>query len=392
MATIDKKVWENKGKKASTRWRVRFLDDAGARKERLFDTKSDAVRFSESVSVVRHKDLSSSAKKHGGLTFAQVAEAYLDACERGREGGAPLEPVTVRAYREEINRRILPIVGSRPITSISRNDVKAVRDALMLSVTRTSARRQLFLFKAVLNYAVDEGMIGHAPTERVTVKVDRRRAASTKLMVHTPEEMSAILTAAKELRCSTGRYASTGMRWKRLETMLHVLVFTGLRMSELRGLPVSAINLDKGTLRVIQRADRDGVVGPPKSASAYRTVQMPDSLQALLRGWEGGGDLLFPTATSKPMCHNNLSKNLWRRVQEKAGVTILNPHSTRHFFASMLIRQGANVKVIQEAMGHSDPMFTMRVYGHLFVDEESIALRKSMAARMSATLVEAEED
>lgn len=70
-------------------------------------------------------------------TFASVAERYLSVCERGRNGGFPLEPHTVRTYRNYLNNHLTPLLGNRYVSSTQRADVRQAALILMMG-TRTS--------------------------------------------------------------------------------------------------------------------------------------------------------------------------------------------------------------------------------------------------------------
>lgn len=183
-------------------------------------------------------------------------------------------------------------------------------------------------------------------------------------------------------------------RWRLFEPMLHTMIFSGLRMSELRGLPCEAVDLPNQTIRVFQRADRFEAIGPPKSVHSYRTIHISADLAKRLGDWMNGRTtgLVFPTRNDSTIQLTNIYRRMWIPLQHRAGVTILNPHCARHFFASMLIHQGARMKALQEAMGHHDPMFTMRVYGHLFTDSEDVALAKDMATRMHASITQDDDE
>lgn len=393
MASIETRTWTNKSGKTQTRYRVTYTI-GGVRKRRDFPRKAEARGFVETLSSVK------SASRllppgHSGETMAQATALFLEACERGRDGSPALERTTVREYRERLDRHVLPVIGAdRLVTSITRDDVIAARDKLLdLGHVRSTGKKHLNLLKGVLHHAIDRGVLTTDPTVRVTVRDDRRamKAKRERTPIHTKEEMGAILAAASSLRSTSGRLASVGATWRRYEVMLNVLVFAGLRMSELRGLPVDAFSPIDGTLRIYQRADEDGTIGSPKSVHGFRTVHIPASVCALLTAWIEHAKptgLMFGTKSGRPINHSSLATRMWRKAQLTAGVRVLNPHAARHFYASFLLDQGASLKVLQESLGHHDPMFTMRVYGHLFKGAADIAARGQMADRMEAALVD----
>jgi integrase len=390
MTTIKTRTWTNKNGGQETAYQVDFLDENARRKRRQFKLKRQANQFVESLTD--HRNTGTLAVAVSGIdTFGAAAEAFLEACRIGRDGGAPLERSTIQDYRYRLERQVIPLLGATQLRRISHDDIEAVRDALLASgLNRRSVRQDLAYAKAVLDYAVSRRMLQANPATGVKLKMDKRRDAVSRkqLSIHTREEMGAILAAAKAMKLSTGRLAWMGSVWLRFEVMLHTLVYAGLRMSELRGLPVDSLNYSSHTIRIYQRADRWGDIGNPKSVFGVRTIHIPEETSALLAAWRGSRStgLMFPTDSGRPISHPNLAQRMWRRAQEKAGVTILHPHAARHFYASMMIDQGMRLKALQESLGHHDPMFTLRTYGHLFRDPEDVAMRAEMAGRMRATL------
>lgn len=396
MASIATRTWKKQGGGVTTKHTVTYFDDGGKRRRRDFDTRRGAGKFVETLSE-RRATGELLAQDNEVRTFADVAESYLTACRDGRDGAPPIEPRTLAEYRIRITQQVLPKVPNVLIAKFTRDDMRKLRDKIAAAPIAVSSRRKdLFLAKAVAKHAVYMGWLRFDPTVDVKIRRDNRReaAVANAVKIHTREEMGAILAAAHRLRSRTGKEAFQGKTWVRFEAMLHTMVYCGLRMSELRGLPADAIDLEARTLRVYQRAAMDGTIGPPKSQHAYRTIHMPEGLTAILASWLGERveGLAFPTESGAPIQHSNLANRMWRRAQVEANVTILNPHAARHFFASMLIHGGVRLKPLQEALGHHDPMFTMRVYGHLFTDPEDVALRQEMAQQMERTLTRVDDE
>ena len=403
MSTITSRTWTNKGGAVTTRWTLAFTDDFGQRRRRDFKTQREANRFREGLSErLKAGEFSTPLHAKGETprpkTVRDAAEAYLQAKASG-VAGSPLEPRTLIEYQQRIRNHLLPAIGDMPLEAVTRKTMLGLTDTLVKRTTvRRSATKDLFLAKAVLHYALDREWITADPTVRVQIKQDRRQeeAHAREVPIHTKEEVTAILAAAAELRKGTGKMLGKAKAWERWEPMLHLMIFAGLRMSELRGMPVKGFDPVAQTVTVSQRADLLGNIGAPKSRFGYRTIHVPKGTAALLEEWiakskPNSKGLLFGTDSGKPVSHTNVSRRLWRAVQQKASVRILNPHAARHFYASLLIDQGASMKVLQESVGHHDPMFTMRVYGHLFKDASDVSMREDMAARMEATLVADDE-
>jgi integrase len=166
-------------------------------------------------------------------------------------------------------------------------------------------------------------------------------------------------------------------------TLLLTAALTGLRASELRGLPWKDVDLKAGELHVRQRGDRFCKLGSPKSESSRRAVPLDaDVLIPALKEWrlacpKGEADLVFPSSTGRIEHHKNMLKGLApvmvaAHVVDKAGKPKYALHAFRHFFASWCInpkdRGGRELpaKVVQQLLGHSSITMTLDRYGHLF--------------------------
>lgn len=216
---------------------------------------------------------------------------------------------------------------------------------------------------------------------------ERRQAGKLKVGVDIPtrDEVKAILAALHG-------------RWR---PILITAIFTGMRASELRGLPWNAVDLDRREIRVYQRADRFNAIGPPKSEAGERTLPVSPIVVNALREWKlacpnGELDLVFPNGRGKVESLANLINRGLKPAQVAAGVTVdgkakySGMHALRHFFASWLINRpqdgglGMPLKVVQERMGHASVTLTADVYGHLFpraadADEMAAAERSLLA-------------
>jgi integrase len=116
----------------------------------------------------------------------------------------------------------------------------------------------------------------------------------------------------------------------------------------------------------------------------------------VLRAWKlecpKGSGLVFPTEKGTPQRLANIFNRVWKPVLIEAGVVNAkgepryNFHSLRHFYASMLIDDGANPKEVQAAMGHSSIQITYDLYGKLFKDDEADRRRKERSDRLASRL------
>ena len=157
-----------------------------------------------------------------------------------------------------------------------------------------------------------------------------------------------------------------------------------MRPSELRGLPWSAVDLKRGTIKVVQRADENGKIGSPKSVAGRRVIDIPSSLVALLKQWKmaSAHDLVFANGSGNVESLANITNRCWLPLIEVAGIKRYKLYALRHYHASALIADGANAKEVQVEMGHDDVKVTFDTYGHLFHDDDAQQRRKDRAERL----------
>ncbi|WP_415888113.1 site-specific tyrosine recombinase XerD [Neptuniibacter sp. QD37_6] len=144
--------------------------------------------------------------------------------------------------------------------------------------------------------------------------------------------------------------------------MLEVLYATGLRVSELVALKVHEMNLNQGVIRVMGKGGKERLV--PLGDEAISWVKRYDSqVRPLLMG-EEVGDVVFPSRRGQQMTR----QTFWHRVKRHAltaGIDKpLSPHVLRHAFATHLINHGADLRVVQMLLGHSD-LSTTQIYTHV---------------------------
>ena len=144
--------------------------------------------------------------------------------------------------------------------------------------------------------------------------------------------------------------------------MLEVLYAAGLRVSELVGLTLSQVNLRQGLVRVVGKGNKERLVPLGEEAQDWLGRYLRDSRPLLLNGRVD--DIVFPSQRDQPMTR----QTFWHRIKQialQAGVQKpLSPHTLRHAFATHLLNHGADLRVVQLLLGHSD-LSTTQIYTHV---------------------------
>jgi integrase/recombinase XerD len=145
--------------------------------------------------------------------------------------------------------------------------------------------------------------------------------------------------------------------------MLELLYACGLRVSELVGLRVDQFDLNQGVLRIMGKGSRERLVPVGDEAAAWAQRYLREGRVSLLDR-RGASDFLFVTRRGGPMTRQAFWQ-LIRRYAGKAGYDgHLSPHTLRHAFATHLLNHGADLRVVQMMLGHSD-LSTTQIYTHV---------------------------
>jgi integrase len=345
MATIRKRVWTTASGEARQSWQVDFTDQHGRRVHRQFQRKKDADAWL--VQARGQVGQGTFNADSNSITVAEAAGLWLERCEQDA-----LEPATMTGYRSHVRYHIEPLIGAERLSRLSTPRVEQFRDELLAGGrSRALAKKALGSLKAIVKEAQRRGLVSQNAARDVTVRTGGRHKKRLEVGrdIPTPDEIRERLANAKD-------------RWRPL---LVTAVYTGLRSSELRGLAWEHVDFMAKMIRVRQRADQQGRIGPLKSATSRRDIPMTPTVANTLKAWKlacpnGELGLVFPNTRGNVESHANI-------VQRGIGQGL---HRFRHFFASWLIDLDFGPKRVQTLMGHASIQMTFDVYGHLFPQED----------------------
>ena len=211
-----------------------------------------------------------------------------------------------------------------------------------------STARQLSSFRRFFRYIMREGVRDTDPTADIEMPRIGRSLPKTL----SEDEVESLLNAPN----------TDEPLGHRDRAMLELLYATGLRVSELINLKQSQVNFNQGVLRIIGKGDRERLI-PLGDESQRWLKEFIDGprMEILL---ERQTDYLFPTRRGDRMTRQAFW-HIIKRYAEKSGVQQkMSPHSLRHAFATHLLNRGADLRVVQLLLGHSD-LSTTQIYTHV---------------------------
>ena len=216
----------------------------------------------------------------------------------------------------------------------------------------TSANRRLTVFKRFFRWALREHLVSADPTLRLLAARQPLRVPKTL----GEAQVDALLTAP-----DTG--TPLGLRDR---AMLELMYASGLRVSELVALRSFHVGFNEGVLRVLGKGSKERLVPFGEQARDWLERYLREARPALLGGRQS--DALFVTSAGRTpgtAMSRVMFWNLVKRYARAAGVTApLSPHTLRHAFATHLLNNGADLRVVQMLLGHSDPS-TTQIYTHV---------------------------
>ena len=333
------------------------LGERGIRKRKSFETLADATAWRARGVVAAADGL---LRPSTTTTVRDVAEETLDGMERGtvrNRSGAVYKPSVLRGYESALRLRVLPAIGARKLSDVSRRDVQRLVDGWLADgIDASTIRNTLMPLRVIYRRAVQDGAIAISPCEHLRLP----RVEGTRERIAAADEARELL-AALPLR-DRALYASA--------------FFAGLRLGELRALRWGDVDLARGRINVERALDGSGVTIDPKSRAGTRVVpiltgELRDVLsehKAASRGQSD--DYVFAGSTpSRPFSAGAVYRRVrtaWRRAE----LTPINLHEARHTFASTAIAAGLNAKVLATYMGHSSIQVTYDLYGKLMPGNE----------------------
>ena len=276
-----------------------------------------------------------------------LIDRFLDALwlEKG------LSDNTLKAYRGDLEK-----FGdwaqrqAKSIIAIRREEILQYLSYRMgKGLKARSTARCLSCLRALYRYLLREKMLSDDPTLRVE---------NPKLGRPLPETLTE--QDVERLLAAPDTNTSMGVRDR---TMLEVLYACGLRVSELTNLQLSEINLRQGVIRIVGKGSKERLVPMGEESIIWVTRYLAEARLELLKK-NLAQNCVFPSNRGVTMTR----QTFWYRIKahaQTAGIQKkLSPHTLRHAFATHLLNHGADLRVVQLLLGHSD-LSTTQIYTHV---------------------------
>lgn len=355
MATPSKRIQAGK-----VTWRARYRDPEGRQRSKSFDRKVDAQSFLDDV----HADM-----RRGRYIDVDAGKVSLEDYGAQWLISQTFSETSHRMIAARLKNHIYPVLGKKQLRQLTPSMIQA----WLKSIDDLAPKYRKDLFghlSSILTAAVDDEKITKNPCKASSVRAPKMEPR--KITPWTAEQVIGVRDALPA----------------RYQIMATLAAGLGLRQGEVFGLSPDDVDFLRGTVTVnrqVKLYSKEKAFAPPK-AGKTREIPLPSSVRDALAAHLAAHPaesvtLPWKTMEGKPVTvslivhrnHDALSRNwvndyLWAPALAAANVERKREngmHALRHFYASVLLDAGENIKALSSYLGHADPGFTLRTYTHL---------------------------
>lgn len=291
-------------------------------------------------------------------------QSYINAFKNYLTLERSLSENSVEAYLHDAEKLYEYILLTEPALSPMQVSEKQLMNFLAylgeLGLSAHSQARMLSGLKSFFKYLLLEGLIDHDPTKLLEAPKLGRKLPDT-LSFPEIEAMLAVI----DLSTPGGT---------RDRAMLEVLYSSGLRVSELLDLRLTNCYFDAGFIRILGKGSKVRLVPIGQDAMHYTRIYI-DHVRSQLNVQKGAEDLVFLNLRGSGLSRISVFTTI-KRIADEAGIQKnISPHTLRHSFATHLIEGGADLRAVQQMLGH-ESITTTEIYTHLDRDYLKQTLRE----------------
>ncbi len=341
-------------------WQANVWDNrAQKRIRKTFSTRSGAKRWRQDALVAVRQGTLQAARR---ATVREVAGEWVADARRGvitNRSGDRYKPSALRAYDQALSLRVLPVLGDRQFSQITRGELQRFVDELVASgLAPSTVSCSLLPLRAMYKRALSLDELSVNPTVGLSLPAVRGRRDK----IVAPAQAAALVHALPD--------AHDRALWG-------TALYAGLRRGELLALRWEDVDIAAGQIRVERSWDiSEGHAVAPKSREGRRTVPIAGGLRTLLAAHRLASSRatghVFGTTGSGVAAIRHVTKradDAW----SAAALERITLHEARHTYASLMIAAGVNAKALSSYMGHANISITLDRYGHLMPGNEAEA-------------------
>ena len=270
---------------------------------------------------------------------------------------------TRRAYKSDIHSYIKFINAKYSLSILNvenKNITSWYRSLSEKSISRNSYLRKVSSIKEFYRFLYSDGLIKYNPAKDIE---------SPKKHQHIPNvltigQIEDIINTLKSDNC---------LKSIRLLALIEIMYSTGIRVEELMSISLNAINYENQSIFIRGKGGKERIV--PFGINALKAIKKYIGIRELFIKNKNNSSFMFPSIGKQGYLTARRFSQLLKEVSIKAELSHLSisPHILRHSFATHMLSGGADLRVLQEILGHAD-ISTVQIYTHIVDDKKKIAL------------------
>ena len=270
---------------------------------------------------------------------------------------------TRRAYKSDIHSYIkfINVKYSLSILNVeSKNITSWYRSLSEKSISRNSYLRKVSSIKEFYRFLYSDGLIKNNPAK--DIESPKKHQNIPKVL--TIRQIEDIINTIKSDNC---------IKSIRLLALIEIMYSTGIRVEELMSISLNAINYENQSIFIKGKGGKERVV--PFGINALKAIKKYIGIRELFIKNKKNSSFMFPSIGKQGYLTARRFSQLLKEVSIKAELSHLSisPHILRHSFATHMLSGGADLRVLQEILGHAD-ISTVQIYTHIVDDKKKIAL------------------
>lgn len=293
-----------------------------------------------------------------------------------------LKPASYDRVEQSLKYQIFPVLGNMKLKSLSSDDIQLMVNTAASTSSYSTAKKAYNNINSCLSLAVEKGLIEKNPASAVILP---KKKENKDISSYTEDQIKLIVDEA------SSTYKNGKNRYRYGYAILLILN-TGMRVGEALYLKWKDVNLEKRYIYI--HGNVSNAKTHDKNSSSYRLIEQDtpktnkstryitlndNAVQALekLKGIMGDCGRVITTKNGTMVSPHKIYDTM-KRILEQCDIygTTDIVHALRHTFATMLIRNGVDIKVVSELLGHSDISTTIRIYYHTIEEQKHSAVQK----------------
>jgi len=258
--------------------------------------------------------------------------------------------LTIRSYKTDLEefKSFLEKIGKDDLTEIEKKDIRGfMGELLSYGYKRSSVARKLSAIKSFCRFLVRNKVLKRNPS--ISIKTPKTEVFIPSFL--SEEEMEKIFDSIPEDKDLDIRNRA----------IIELLYGTGIRASELTNLNLSMVDLKSKLLRVYGKGKKERILPIGRMASKWLGRYLSE-----VRGYKDGP--FFLSKSGKRLGQRDLQRIVKRAISSVTTLHRMSPHTLRHTFATHLLNRGANLRAVQELLGH-ESLSTTQIYTHMSIEK-----------------------